>query len=141
LYQGVSQGLVVILSVAAQRHPIFNEQAGNTPVERERNNHWKVLIVDDDSDVHEITKLALRGFEFQGEPLMFISAYSAEDARRLLAEHPDISVMLLDVVMETDDAGLRLVRHIRQTLNNPFVRIVLRTGQPGQAPEKQVVRD
>lgn len=138
-HQGASQRLVVVVSLAAQRHPIFNEDAGDTPAEFESNNHWKVLIVDDDSDVHEITKMALGGFEFQGEPLQFISAYSADEARQLLAEHPDTAVMLLDVVMETDDAGLQLVRYIRQTLNNPFIRIILRTGQPGQAPEKQVV--
>jgi hypothetical protein len=58
---------VVVVSLAAQRHPIFNEDAGDTPAEFESNNHWKVLIVDDDSDVHEITKMALGGFEFQGD--------------------------------------------------------------------------
>ncbi len=57
----------------------------------------------------------------------------------MLAEHPDTAVILLDVVMERDDAGLRLVRHIRDDLGNRGVRIILRTGQPGQAPEQEVV--
>jgi len=42
--------------------------------------------------------------------------------------------VLLDVIMETDQAGLDLVEFIRDTLKNETVRIILRTGQPGQAP-------
>jgi response regulator RpfG family c-di-GMP phosphodiesterase len=103
--------------------------------------YWKVIIVDDDRDVHEITKLALKDFRYVGEPLLFISAYSGEEARQLLAEHDDIAIVLLDVVMETDNAGLQLVKYIRDELGNPFIRIILRTGQPGQAPERQVVQD
>jgi len=103
--------------------------------------YWKVMIVDDDRDVHEITKLALKDFRYVDEPLIFINAFSGEEARQLLKEHDDIAIVLLDVVMETDDAGLRLVKYIRGELNNPFIRIILRTGQPGQAPERQVVQD
>lgn len=103
--------------------------------------YWKVMIVDDDRDVHEITKLALKDFRYVDEPLLFINAHSGEEARQLLAEHNDIAVVLLDVVMETDDAGLQLVKYIREELSNPFIRIILRTGQPGQAPERQVVQD
>mgnify|MGYP006141550577 CR=1 FL=1 len=103
--------------------------------------NWTVLIVDDDAEIHQITKLALRDFNFQQHRLKFISAYSAAEARDILAENTDIALILLDVVMETDDAGLTLVRHIRETLHNDLVRIILRTGQPGQAPEQRVVQD
>lgn len=100
---------------------------------------WKLLLVDDEKVVHSVTRLALEGFELAGRGLQFISAYSAEEARALLAQHDDIALILLDVVMETDHAGLDLVHYIRRELNNKFVRIVLRTGQPGQAPELEVI--
>jgi two-component system sensor histidine kinase/response regulator len=100
---------------------------------------WKMLIVDDEEDVHQVTQLLLGDYVYQGKPLALFSAYSAKKAKALLAEHPDIAVILLDVVMESNDAGLRLVRYIRETLQNRFVRIILRTGQPGYAPEEDVI--
>lgn len=102
---------------------------------------WTVLIVDDDTEIHQITKLALRDFNFQQHKLNFISAYSGAQAKELLKKNNDIALILLDVVMETDDAGLTLVRYIRETLHNDLVRIILRTGQPGQAPEQRIVQD
>lgn len=100
---------------------------------------WTVLIVDDEPSVHEITMLALRDFEFVGRRLEFLSAYSAREAIATLNAHRDIALVLLDVVMETDDAGLQVVQHIRHTLKNTSTRIILRTGQPGHAPERRVV--
>jgi len=100
---------------------------------------WKVLIVDDEPEIHEVTRLVLGGFRFEGRPLKFISAYSADQAKERLQAEGDIAVMLLDVVMEHERAGLELVREVRQTLNNRNLRIVLRTGQPGQAPEQEVI--
>lgn len=102
-------------------------------------NAWKVLIVDDDLEVHRVTKMVLDDFEFAGKRLAFMSAHSGAEARTLLEQHPDIALVLLDVVMETEDAGLRLAQYIREELHNHFIRIVLRTGQPGQAPEEQVI--
>lgn len=109
------------------------------PVEQQLHGSWKILIVDDEPEVHAVTKLALSDFTFQGKNLSFISAYSGAEAKKLIAEHPDTAVMLLDVVMETDDAGLTVASYIRETLHNEHVRIILRTGQPGQAPERQVI--
>lgn len=100
---------------------------------------WKVLVVDDEPDVRRLTALNLRGFEFAGRTLQLIEAGSAAEARALLAEHADIALALIDVVMETDDAGLRLVEHIRADLNNRMIRLVIRTGQPGVAPERYVI--
>jgi CheY-like chemotaxis protein len=102
---------------------------------------WKLLIVDDEEEVHSITRMVLEGFEFEGRGLEFLSAYSAEEGRRMFQEHPDIAVVLLDVVMETPLAGLELARYVRDELDNILVRIILRTGQPGQAPERQVITD
>jgi response regulator RpfG family c-di-GMP phosphodiesterase len=100
---------------------------------------WKVLIVDDEIAIHDVTKLALKGFEFAQKEIEFLHAMSAKEAKELLTSHKDIALILLDVVMESDDAGLELVTFIRQDINNKLVRIILRTGQPGQAPEKFVI--
>ncbi|MES2125893.1 MAG: DUF3369 domain-containing protein [Pseudomonadota bacterium] len=100
---------------------------------------WRVLIVDDDVDVHAVTRLALRNVSFKGRELELFSAYSGQEAYQILRDTTDIALVLLDVVMETDDAGLILARRIREELNNHIVRVVLRTGQPGQAPEQRVI--
>lgn len=100
---------------------------------------WQVLIVDDESGVHQVTEMALRDVQVVSRPLQFLHAYSAAEARALLRKHPDIALVLLDVVMENDHAGLELVEFIRHELNNALVRIILRTGQPGQAPEREVI--
>lgn len=102
---------------------------------------WRVMIVDDDPDVHSATTFALGNLEMQHRPLEFLHAYSAEQAREALQSERDIAVILLDVVMEEEDAGLHLVRHIREQLRMTEVRIVLRTGQPGYAPEIDAIRD
>ena len=65
---------------------------------------WKVLIVDDEPEVHAVTRLALSDFKFQDKRLEFVSAYSGAEAKKLIDEHPDAAIILLDVVMETDDA-------------------------------------
>ncbi len=101
---------------------------------------WKIAIVDDEQEVHDVTVLALRSVSFSDRGLSFLSARSAQSAKKLLAENPDIALVLLDVVMETDDAGLKLVKYIRDELGYGHVRVVLRTGQPGQAPEATVIR-
>src|SRR5471030_2917481 len=93
---------------------------------------WRVLIVDDDVDVHAVTRLALRNVSFKGRELELYSAHSGREAYDILRDTPDIALVLLDVVMETDDAGLILARRIREELHNAIVRVVLRTGQPGQ---------
>jgi signal transduction histidine kinase/CheY-like chemotaxis protein len=100
---------------------------------------WPIAIIDDDPAVHEGTRFALYDFDLNGQTLEILSAYSAKEGAELLAKRPDIAVIFLDVVMETDSAGLELVETIRTTLRNDTVRIILRTGQPGQAPERQVI--
>lgn len=102
---------------------------------------WKIIIVDDEPTVHQVTKLALKNFIFDAKPLSFFSANSSQEAKELIAAHPDAALILLDVVMDTSDAGLQLVKYIREELNNKRVRIILRTGQPGEAPEESVIID
>ena len=102
---------------------------------------WKVAVIDDDRAVHEGTRFALSDYSLNGQPLEILSAYSAAEGRELMRAHPDIAAVLLDVIMETDEAGLDLVEFIRNELKNETVRIILRTGQPGQAPERRVIVD
>jgi CheY-like chemotaxis protein len=102
---------------------------------------WKILIADDDISVHDTTLLALAGVRIHNRPLEFLHAYSAKEAHQVLLENTDMSLVLLDVVMETVDAGLKLVGVIRNELDLKNLRIVLRTGQPGYAPEQQVNTD
>lgn len=116
-----------------------DEQADPTP--RKRLPPWQILVVDDEPAVHEVTKLVMSDFEMDGRGLAFTHCYSAAEARMVLAQRTDIALILLDVVMESDHAGLELARYIREDLVNLNVRIILRTGQPGQAPEEQVIRD
>ncbi|WP_430460073.1 DUF3369 domain-containing protein [Thalassolituus sp. LLYu03] len=101
---------------------------------------WRVLIADDEPDVHRITRMVLSGFQFDGRRLELLSAYSGEEACQIMAQNNDIAMILLDVVMEDDHAGLNTARYIREELRNRYTRIVLRTGQPGQAPEHEVIR-
>ncbi|MHA7774394.1 response regulator [Roseibium sp. M-1] len=100
---------------------------------------WKIMLVDDEHSIHEVTRLALSGFRFDDRPLQFVSVYSGQEARQAIVEHPDTALIMLDVVMENETAGLEVARFIREEVCNNAVRIVLRTGQPGQAPERDVI--
>jgi len=111
-------------------------QSGSTSPEP-----WKIMIVDDEEEVHQVTHMVLDNFTFEDASVNFISAYSGGEAKNLLARHPDTALILLDVVMESDQAGLEVARYIRNELKNRFIRIILRTGQPGHAPERQVIVD
>ena len=100
---------------------------------------WKILIADDEEDVHILTKTVLKNFIYKDKSLEFISAYNSEQTLDILKNNDDIVLVLLDVIMESDDAGLQVVKKIRETLNNQYIQIVLRTGQSGLVPETEVV--
>lgn len=100
---------------------------------------WRVLVVDDEPEVHEVTHMMLWRTRFRGAGVELHSAYSASEARAFLQGETDIALILLDVVMETEDAGLQLCQYVRKELQNDDVQIILRTGQPGQAPEREVI--
>jgi response regulator RpfG family c-di-GMP phosphodiesterase len=99
------------------------------------------LLVDDEPDIHDVTKLTLTRFRLDGRALTFLHAYSGAEAKEVLAREKDIALVFLDVVMEQEDSGLEVARWLRRDLDNQFTRIVLRTGQPGQAPEERVIVD
>lgn len=100
---------------------------------------WKVLVIDDEEDVHGVTVLVLSDFSFDGRGIELLHAHSGAEAMAIFGREPDIAVALVDVVMETDQAGLDVVRYVRETLDNRFMRLILRTGHPGSAPEREVI--
>src|SRR5262245_27376089 len=102
-----------MVSATADAAAISDDQTDGDGVRPES---WRILIVDDDPDVHITTEFALGSEIILDRPLQFLHAYSADEAEDLLGKLNDVAVILLDVVMETDDAGLRLVRTIRETL-------------------------
>ncbi len=119
----------------------LEEEALDVEKSSEGNNKWRILIVDDELDVHAVTRLALKNISFKDQDIEIVSAYSGQEGFDVLAKDPDICMVLLDVVMETENAGLVLAQRIRDELNNDLVRIILRTGQPGQAPEQKIIVD
>jgi diguanylate cyclase len=121
-----------LLEVIEDEVPGRNSNTITTP--------WKVLIVDDEADVHQTTRLALRGLTILGREIHFLDAYSAADAREIISREDDLAMILLDVVMESERAGLDLVKVIRDEFKREDVRIILRTGQPGYAPEIDTIR-
>jgi len=102
---------------------------------------YKVLIVDDDFEMHNATRLLLRNFQFEERGLQLLSAYSGQEAIEILKAMDDIALVFLDVVMEENDSGLKVVDYIRKVLKNVNIRIVLRTGQPGEAPEERIIAE
>ncbi|WP_420933163.1 DUF3369 domain-containing protein [Alteromonas sp. A081] len=118
--------------------PLFKKASSEPKVQGLR--PWKIAIIDDEPGVHDVTKLTLKNFTFENRGVQFLSAFSAKEGLALFEEHPNIALAFVDVVMESDDAGLTLIDAIRNQLDNHTTRLILRTGQPGQAPEEDVIR-
>jgi signal transduction histidine kinase/CheY-like chemotaxis protein len=120
---------------------ILKKQAAKPPsvMPIARASSWKILVVDDEPEVHAVTKLTVGDLKFEEKPVQLLSAMSGKEAQEILKQEPYIAVALIDVVMETEDAGLRLVNYIRTELNNQRIRLIIRTGQPGVAPERYVI--
>lgn len=103
--------------------------------------NYRILIVDDELDVHKVTRMSLKNLTFHDQPVEFISLTTGSEAVQYLQEHTDIAVILMDVVMEEEQSGLAAIHQIRHQLDNQMVRILVHTGQPGIAPERQVILD
>jgi response regulator RpfG family c-di-GMP phosphodiesterase len=120
---------------------IFAEESPQKKSSLENLTPWHILVIDDEPGVHQVTEMVFRRFNFDGRPLKISNAYSAKAGREVMETCDDVALAIVDVVMETDHAGLDLVRYIREDLKNHYTRLVLRTGQPGQAPEEQIIID
>lgn len=121
--------------------PYAEEEAGPGSREIGIVRPWKILVVDDDINVHADTRHALDNMRYRGHPLQLLTALSSAAAREILANEPDIALVLIDVVMDDERAGLDLIRFVRDELGNQAIRLVLRSGQPGHASERQVMAD
>jgi len=120
---------------------LFKKGAEDVAKKKILTEFWKIIIADDETEVHTVTKMVLKDYVFEGRSIEFLDAYSGVETKQLIKNNPDTAIVLLDIVMETDDAGLKLVRYIRQDLKNTFVRIIVRTGQPGKATQQDVMID
>nr|WP_298685748.1 response regulator [uncultured Dongia sp.] len=119
----------------------FREEEDSSSAARELA-PWSILIVDDDAEVHRAIELALMMVKIYGRPLHLSHCASAAEARVLLLGGSEaVDLVLLDVVMETADAGLTLLDEIRAVPARRGLPVLLHTGQPGQAPERKVRAD
>lgn len=119
----------------------LNFKKETKPSKENNEDSWKILISDDEEDIHLLTKTVLKNFTYKNKSIEFLSAYSGEDTVEVLKNNKDIVLVLLDVIMESDDAGLKVVKRIREDLNNDLIQIILRTGQPGMVPENKIVME
>lgn len=119
---------------------LFEDETITVKTLRQAGNPWRILVVDDEEDVFQATRFALKDVEIDDRRLDLMQATSARQALEMIAQEPNIAVVLLDVVMETEDAGLRVVERVRAMPGREALRIILRTGQPGYAPELDVIR-
>ena len=134
-----SQSAEIFMTDSTEDFLLIEDDDDVVPVETVELPPWNVLVVDDDDQVHAVTRLVLRSFRFRERGLRLISVTSAREAYQVLQTEPNLALALIDVVMETKTAGLDLVHQIRQDLKNRSIRLILRTGQPGHAPEQDVV--
>lgn len=100
---------------------------------------WKILVADDEEAVHQLMRIVLRDYAFEGQGVRIVDAYSGEEAKALLTAHPDIAVVFLDIVMETNQTGLDIIHFIRKEQQNSIIQIVLQTGQTGIPPEFEII--
>jgi response regulator RpfG family c-di-GMP phosphodiesterase len=121
---------------------LFKEESESTSIEKvNKAKVWRILVIDDDESVHQVTRLVLSDAIIENRALEIVSAYSSKKAREILLEDDDFCMAFVDVVMETDHAGLELVEWIRNILKNQAIRLILRTGQAGSAPEAKVIKE
>jgi len=122
---------------------VFKDEEEHSPAQPSKGNGklWRILVIDDDDSVHQITRLVLSDLEIEGRKLDIVSAYSSQEAQAILEKDNDFCMAFVDVVMETDHAGLELVEWIRKVKRNQAIRLVLRTGQAGTAPEAKVIKE
>lgn len=119
---------------------ILNDHIPDNKKKFETKLTYKILISDDDEEVHKISALMLKDFEFEGRTIEILHAYNGKETIEVCKMNPDIAILFLDVVMEENHSGLRVIKVLREELKNNLIRIILRTGEPGQAPEDEIIK-
>ena len=101
---------------------LFKEESTEEPLfsgsNKTKAKVWRILVIDDDESVHQVTRLVLSDANIENRALEIVSAYSSQQAQEILAEDDSFCMAFVDVVMETDHAGLELVEWIRNVLKN-----------------------
>ncbi len=117
----------------------FCQENENSAETGSGDNTWQIIIADDEEDVHAITKLALKDIQFDGRKIQLISAYSASETIKMLDAYPETAIIFLDIVMEDDNSGLRVVDYIRNTINNHLIQIIIRSGNAINQLESELI--
>jgi EAL domain-containing protein (putative c-di-GMP-specific phosphodiesterase class I)/GGDEF domain-containing protein len=102
---------------------------------------WVVLSVEDNQPYQDVLESAIQEVAFEGRKIELLRASSAASAATILSKRQDISLILLDIVMESDDAGFYLIDTIRNVIGDELVRIVVLTGQPGVKPHDKAINE
>jgi CheY-like chemotaxis protein len=118
----------------------FVEESSESSAPKEALTPWVLLIVDDEPQVHEATTLTLRRGRVANRPFRFLHAHSAAEAKEIICAEAHIDLVLLDVMMETRDAGFKLVQELRGPLARSDLKILIRSGQPGAEQEHTIAQ-
>lgn len=119
-----------------------------TPLHEQLGPAWRVLVVDDNqtslelNELNEQSDMVLTGIELDHCRVSLFFAASASEAQRVLAEHghESFAVALIDMAMKDATADLRLVEHIRHTLGNQSMRLLMRTGANAVVAQDELIR-
>lgn len=101
--------------------------AEENPLPTTANPTWKLLILDDDDDIHRSLRDVFSEFSFNEKKVTIFNAYSTADAISTMQEHPDIAAVLLDIYMQESESGLTFVKYLRETLKNHSIQIIIFT--------------
>lgn len=101
------------------------------------------MIVDDSDAYRETLERRFARNKFnQDTPYRIIGANSARSAIEKISGLQDpVHIFLIDIRMETDDAGITLIEYIRRKDKFMNVPIIVITGQPGEYSEKRIRKE
>ncbi len=96
---------------------------------RDRADCWSVLVVDDDPVVRHLTRENLRGVDVDGLPLEIDACENTDAARKLIAA-TEYALIIMDVAIETEFAGLDLVEELKRSPGVGFTQVVVQSATP-----------
>ncbi|MCD2258837.1 response regulator [Psychroserpens luteolus] len=77
----------------------------------------KIIIVEDDKRIAQDISNRLGNSNYQ----ILGIAGTAQNALELISQHPDVDILLLDIVLEGELDGIQLAGIINETYNIPFI--------------------
>lgn len=106
--------------------------------------YFEVLVVDDEPDVIDVTKVALKNTSIYGSDIRVIPCRSKQSTLELLSEKVKsftIAIGLIDIRMEGEMSGLELCNYIRYALNNRAINLYIRTGSEDAGLEEEAIKN